>query len=126
MTKSATELSAVAIGGALGALIRWGVMGELGDAGWSTAGSLLIVNVAGAFALGWFFSSLRTKEVWGPLVVAFAATGFLGSFTTFSGYILESIELSRLGSYLEAALLLAGSVVVGLAAAVAGRRLGER
>lgn len=126
MTRAAPELFAAVLGGALGALARWGLAEAMVDAGGSAAGTLLLVNVIGAFALGWFLSHHRTRDAWRPLVVVFAATGLLGSFTTFSGYILESIELSRVDSLLQGAFLLIGSVVAGLAAAVAGRKLGER
>jgi CrcB protein len=49
--------------------------------------------------------------------------GLLGSFTTFSAFSVESIELFRSGSWLVGILYITGSVGIGLIAAIQGRRL---
>ena len=53
------------------------------------------------------------------------ATGFLGSFTTFSTFSVESVRLVEQGSYGLAAGNVVGSLVVGLIFAAIGLSLGR-
>ena len=114
---------AVALGGALGALLRHAVASWLGphepDAfPWST----WAVNIAGCLAIGLILAVLERAR-FGDSARAFLVTGLLGSFTTFSTFGHETwclIERGRLGT---AGLYLATSLVVGLAAVGAGRAL---
>lgn len=126
MTSSSRLLIAVMLGGAFGAVARFVVVDALGTAGLAASVSLVAVNVAGAFALGWMRSDAAAGREWASGAVVFLTTGLLGTFTTFSGYIVESVELWRLADFAAAAVLLVGSVGFGLGAAVAGRKLGER
>ena len=48
------------------------------------------------------------------------ATGFLGSYTTFSSFTYETLALFDRGDYMEAALNVAGSILVGLLATLGG------
>ena len=56
---------------------------------------------------------------------AFIFIGFLGSFTTFSTFGLESFNLARDGQWLLAAANIGLSVIVGLAAVLAGGMLSK-
>lgn len=79
----------------------------------------LVVNVLGTFGLG----LLRGLSVAGDEMVI-AGTALLGSFTTFSTWMLESERLGEEGDGALALVNLAGSIVAGTAAAVAGWALG--
>lgn len=90
----------VGIGGAIGALCRYGVtlLSNLlffpEKFPWTT----LFVNVFGSFLLGilFYFSSEQIIErKISPEAKLFLATGFLGSFTTFSTYTLDSFQLFK-------------------------------
>jgi CrcB protein len=105
-------------GGAVGTALRFGV-NELADETWA---SVTLVNVVGAFALGWFIS--RSTFTSGSLN-AFFATGVLGSFTTFSALALETVLRADEGSWFGAFLFIVLSVLAGLVAAVAGKRVGS-
>ena len=63
---------------------------------------------------------IRTSEVRGPLMI-----GFIGAYTTFSTLALESWRLLEDGAYLQGVANLGGSVVLGLAALVAGIGIGR-
>ena len=117
---------AVFVGGAMGSLARLAVVAalEAGDGGLVAA--LLVVNVSGAFALGWLLADRRSASWLGPAWFGFLATGLIGSYTTFSSYAVEGVEILDRSTPLAAVAFLAGSVAVGLAAAIAGRKVGER
>ncbi len=73
------------------------------------------VNLAGALALGLLAGLAVADDVY-----RLAATGFLGAYTTFSGWMLDSRRLPRP----FAAVNLGASLVLGVLAAWAGRKLG--
>ena len=79
----------------------------------------LVVNVSGSFVLG----VLTGAGVGGDWLLL-AGTGFLGSFTTFSTWMLESERLGEEGEGRLALLNLAGSLAAGLAAAALGWAIG--
>ena len=110
----------VGVGGAFGAIARYlatdWVRALAGDAfPWGT----LAVNVAGSFVLGflmvWLQSTVPSSQI-----RQLVAIGFLGSFTTFSTFSYEAVELARRGQVLGAGGYAAGSVSLGLAAVVLG------
>jgi len=116
---------AVAAGGALGAVARAGVAAALEAWGAASLWSLLVINVAGALALGWYLSRGQARVQRPALVASFVAIGFLGSFTTFSAFSLEVVLMFENGAWFAASSYVATSVVAGLAALLAGRRLAE-
>ena len=64
--------------------------------------------------------AILPADIRGPLMI-----GFLGAYTTFSTWMLESWRLIEGGAYLAALGNLVGSVVVGLVAVVAGLVVGR-
>lgn len=111
-------LAAVAIGGAAGTLARAGLADLVDEAGswpWPT----FAANVAGAFVLGWVAAYLPREA---PERAALGA-GLCGALTTFSTFALEALTMVDDGAGGRAALYVTSSVVLGLAAAVAGGRL---
>ena len=120
-----TYLVLVALGGAAGAVARYGVdrlaLAHLG----STLAGTAIVNVSGSFALGLLAGVLGTRTDWPDEVRMLAAVGFLGSYTTFSTLSLATVRLLEEGNVAGAAANLSASVVLGLAAAFVGLMLGR-
>ena len=112
-------LFAIALGGAVGSVTRYGV-GTLFDRGEGAfpAGTL-IVNVAGCLLLGflvrYFTPASMSAELRAGLTI-----GFCGGFTTFSTFSLETIRLTESGNWQRAALYVLASVVLSLAALMAG------
>jgi CrcB protein len=114
-------LLAVAVGGAIGSLGRYGV-GELLPPGRSSLPvSTLLVNVAGSLALGLLVGALPRARWLRP----FVGTGVLGGFTTFSAFALETDRL--LGRAPVLAVVYVGlTLLLGLAAAWLGLLTGRR
>src|SRR5436853_4967308 len=111
----------VALAGALGALARYGLGLAVGPVTfpWVT----LVINVSGAFVLGAVLT-LAPARHWSPNLSAPIAVGFLGAYTTFSTFSWETFVLGRVdGRWASAALYVAASVVLGIAAAWAGQNV---
>ncbi len=108
-----TPVISVAIGGALGAVARYLV-------GLAVAFPLgtLTVNVLGSLAIGlvWALFAVRGLQAWLPLVM----TGFLGGFTTFSAFSLDTLRLVEGGRYAAAGGYVLGSVLLSLLACAFG------
>jgi CrcB protein len=117
---------AVAAGGGLGTLGRASIAAAM--VGWGVASlwGVLFVNVVGALALGWYAAHVRNSDRWSTLMVGFVAAGILGSFTTFSAFSLEVVELFETGDWLVGSVYAVATVGVGLVAATVGRRFAEQ
>lgn len=114
----------VAVGGALGALARYGLSGWVQDAAGGTfPWGTLVVNVLGCFLLGLVLVWLERVAVASEMR-SFATIGVLGAFTTFSTFSYEAVALLRDREWLRAGGYLSGSLLLGLAAVVAGFALG--
>ncbi len=115
---------AIAAGGALGALARHFVSGQITH--WLGTGfpwGILAANVAGSFAMGILVEAMAL--VWSPSqeLRAFLTVGFLGAFTTFSTFSLEVALLYERGQALLAALYIAASVLLAVGGLFAGLAL---
>lgn len=112
---------AVALGGALGALLRyavslWMVRRDPERWPWAT----LLVNVIGSAALGGIaFHTIEQGALSQPARL-FLAVGLCGGFTTMSTFAFETLEYARLGLGGRAAAYAMVSVVLSVAAVFAG------
>jgi CrcB protein len=110
----------VAVGGALGAVARYGLSGWVQSvAGGTFPWGTLVVNVLGCFLLGFAFRVLQLSAV-SPALRGAVTVGFLGAFTTFSTFGLETVGLLQDGRWARAVAYAGGSVAVGLVAVLAG------
>jgi CrcB protein len=107
----------VAAAGALGALSRYGLGRMVGTTSfpWTT----LAINLAGSFALGVVLKA-AVENGWSSTTTATVGTGFLGAFTTFSTFSVETHTLLRAGRGSAAAVYVGVSVVGGVCAAALG------
>ena len=120
------QLVLVGLGGFAGAVLRWLVDGWVSERN-PTAFPLgtLAINLTGSFVLGVLFAWVIERNVLPPDVRLPLMVGFLGAYTTFSTFMLESWRLIEEGAYALAAANLVGSVVLGLVAVVAGLAVGR-
>lgn len=121
------HLAAVALGGALGALARYGVNGLIYPvmAGKFPLGTL-VVNVLGSVVMGVLYVLVFDKGWLNPEWRNLLMVGFLGAFTTFSAFSLDALALWQNGHLLLAACYVGFSVVLcllGIGAAVYLTRL---
>ena len=119
------RIAAIVFGGAIGTLARAGVAEGLpvrpGQWPWAT----FIVNVAGAFILGWLLTRLAERTAPSRHWRLFAGTGFCGALTTFSTFQIETFQLARGGHEWVAVGYAVGSLAAGMAVAVAGVLVGR-
>lgn len=86
----------VAFGGALGAVLRFAVMEQVGSATspWGT----LTVNLVGSVALGALSAALALSVVSEGQALLFG-TGLLGAFTTMSTFSMDTVRLAQEGAW---------------------------
>ncbi|MFD0165307.1 fluoride efflux transporter CrcB [Streptomyces decoyicus] len=113
-------IGVVAVGGATGALARYGaaLLWPTGNGAfpWTT----LTVNAVGCALMGLLMVVITEVRPAHRLVRPFLGTGILGGFTTFSTYAVDIQRLVGAGQPAEALAYLAGTVLVALAAVWAG------
>ena len=107
------ELLLVGVGAVSGALLRWQVALHLGDQN-------LLVNVLGSTLLG-LLAGLPAA----PRRQLFLGIGFCGSLTTFSSWMMSSLELIHNGQLLAAVGLIAITLGLGLGGAGFGWFIGR-
>lgn len=115
------ELLFIALGGAVGALARFGIaswaqnLSHSGEFPWGT----LTVNLIGAFLIGVIWA-VTERLVISVDIRQLIFAGVLGSFTTFSTFCLENFNLFRIGDWKFALINIGVSNVFGLALVAAG------
>ncbi len=111
-----------ALGGALGALTRWGVAEALPSSpgGWPWA--TLAVNLAGCLLVGLLLATLLARSPAPAWARPLLAVGVLGGFTTYSAFAVEAVLLADGGAVVLAAGYVLASVLGGVLAVVAGVR----
>jgi fluoride exporter len=113
-----TTMLAVALGAAIGAVLRWAAGVWMNPLWHGFPLGTLVVNCAGGFMIG---AALIGFERWpSELPRAFVITGFLGGLTTFSAFSGESLNLLHRGQMLMAVLHAAAHVFGALACVAAG------
>lgn len=113
------RLLLVLTGGAIGTAARLVLMLLIPDQG-GVPFAILLANIAGAFLIGVVAARLPAARD----LRVFLATGILGGFTTYSSFMTGTLALWA-DAPVVAFAYAAGSLVLGLAAAAAGMRLGR-
>jgi CrcB protein len=113
-------VAAVAVGGAVGALARWGLTEAFPSDVDAFPWTILAINVAGSFVLALLPALAVVRR--SRLVTVGLGPGVLGGFTTLSAYSEEARALLDHGRTATAGLYLVGTLAACLVAvAVAGR-----
>jgi CrcB protein len=108
-----SELALVALGAVPGAVMRWQIGSYLHD-------NDVIVNVLGAFILGWL-AGLPPR----PRRQLLVGIGFCGSLTTFSSWMVNCVSFIAQGDWLAALGLIGLTLGLGLGAAALGVFVGR-
>ena len=118
------DVVAVFVAGLLGTALRLGIDALLPHSGNEFPLSTLLINVAGAFALGALVARLWPSAA--PWLKAALGPGLLGSFTTFSAVAVALVSLTAAGDAFMAIGYLALTLLLGVGAAALGLGLGRR
>ncbi|MGN8832899.1 fluoride efflux transporter CrcB [Selenomonas montiformis] len=119
----------VFLGGGLGAVCRYLVTTQIGARfGTMFPWGTLSVNLLGSLLMGWILGLIlllteRTGSGLGEAARLLLTVGFLGGFTTFSSFSMETLTLLRGGSFFYALANIGMNVILGLLAAWLGLSL---
>jgi len=116
-------LAAVAAGGALGAVARYGLTGRWPHSASAFPWVTFVINVSGCLLIGCLMVLVEHLWVGRRLVRPFLGAGVLGGFTTFSSYVLDIQRLLAAGVAGLALVYLAGTVLAALLAVWCGQLL---
>jgi CrcB protein len=118
---------AVSLGAIPGALSRYYV--TVWSAHWFGTGfpvGTFLINLTGAMIMGFFVTYTLERTITSPDLRLLVATGFLGSYTTFSTYALDTMNLVQSGNYLKSLLYWVGSATLGVMCLVLGGAIARR
>ena len=119
---SFTTCLIVMIGGALGTLARYGISVLMVPYSRDLPIGTILINVTGSFVIG-LFGTLTLAHGRFPVsdnLRLFVMIGLCGGYTTFSSFSLQTLDLMRNGAVMRAAINIAASVVLCVAATACG------
>ena len=121
------KLAAIAIGGAAGSVLRYGVSQGIHTlVGRGFPWGTLVVNSLGSLLIGFLFVYLVERSAVSEVLRAALFIGLLGGFTTFSTFSLETLVLIEEASYFKAVVNIFISVVLCLGGAWLGMTLARQ
>lgn len=103
---------AIALGGALGSVLRYAVQSALRPVSGGFPWGTLTVNLVGSFLIG--LCAALAERQGGSWIRPWLMVGVLGGFTTFSAFSLENVHLLRGGQLALTFAYLLASVAGGL------------
>lgn len=120
------KLAVLAAAGALGTLARYGLTGAVHKLkGTAFPWGTLAVNLIGCLIAGFIWTLFEGREPVDAETRTLILVGFMGAFTTFSAFILDTSHLIRAADWTSAAANIAVQNVVGIVALFAGLALGR-
>jgi CrcB protein len=125
-TGATMRITLLILFGAAGTLARYGLQGFVQHrAGSSFPTGTLIVNIVGCLLLGGVTQFGLHHLSLSPDWRIGLSVGFLGAFTTFSTFGLETVRLLEDGEWMRAVLYASGSIIGGMLAIVGGMRIAD-
>ncbi|MES9858854.1 MAG: fluoride efflux transporter CrcB [Sedimenticola sp.] len=122
-----SQVLSIAAGGAAGAVMRfWVSNGVYTLVGRSFPYGTLAVNLLGSLVMGLLFTLFIERMTVTPEMRGALLIGFLGAFTTFSTFSIETINLLEQADYLKAGLNMVISVIACVAACWVGLLIGRQ
>ena len=117
---------AVAVGGAIGSMLRYGI-GQLTTnvLGTTPVLATFTVNVSGSFLLGIFYTLCNDRLVTSIELRVLIGVGLIGGYTTFSTFSFETISLIESGESIKATANILANLLFGIGAAYLGILMGK-
>ena len=114
-------ISSAAIGGAIGAVSRYGLSHFITHAlGNGFPYATMVVNIIGSLIMGVLIGLFANYYTPSPEIKALLITGILGSFTTFSTFSLDAVSMIERNNYIGAGGYILSSVVLSIFAVFIG------
>jgi len=111
------QLVAIAMGGAFGAMLRFIVSNSVSQHwGREFPYGTLSVNILGSLVMGFLFVAIGAMPGISPHWRSILMVGFLGAFTTFSTFSLDTLDLAMRGQWISGLTNILVSVVLCIAA----------
>ena len=119
-------IAAIALGGMLGALSRYGVDVAVEQRSssvfpWST----FVINASGCLVVGFFLAAIVDRHHTPQWLRLGLVVGFCGAYTTFSTFAQETLDLMEESRAALAVANVAASATVGIVAVFVGERIGK-
>jgi fluoride exporter len=116
----------IGLAGLVGTVGRYALSGVIARRfGETFPAGTLVVNIIGCFLAGLLFYLLQERNLVSPTARTVVMIGFLGGFTTFSSFGLQTFTLLRDGEFWFASLNIIGSNFLGLLMVWAGYTVGK-
>lgn len=114
------------MGGIIGSLMRY-VLSLLAVNIWGERFPIgtLLINLTGAFLLGWFTTRFGHSKKLHPYFITAFSTGVVGSYTTFSTFCLETVRLFEAEDYFKGMIYVLLSLFGGLLFVKMGQNFGD-
>ena len=120
--ETVSKILFVAIGGALGAVARYGIGLIFGNALTPFPFATFFINVTGSFLIGFLLTKFEANETLKLLLI----TGFLGAYTTFSTFEYEAFQLTQTKQTMIAFAYVALSFALGFIGVASGIWVAKR
>ena len=110
----------VATGGALGAVLRYLLTNICKSLFVSSIYGTISVNILGSFLIGYFITSDFVNKLSENFIKFFLIIGLLGSFTTFSAFSYEVVDLINSKKYITSITYIFISIIISIISAYLG------
>ncbi len=114
------QIILVASGGATGALLRFSLSGLIKIYFYNSFIATLFINIIGSFLIGYIISLSGIKNLPENFIRYFLIIGFLGSFTTFSTFSYEVLDLIYSKKFSTSIIYIISSVILCIFSAFVG------
>ncbi|MEH7075357.1 fluoride efflux transporter CrcB [Neobacillus drentensis] len=117
----------VGLGGVAGSLLRY-LLSVIAVELWGKAFPIgtLFINLSGAFLLGFITTHFVGSKRVHPYLITALTTGVIGSYTTFSTFSVETVQLLESGKFALGLLYLFVSLIGGILLVRAGMKLSQQ
>jgi fluoride exporter len=126
LTLSPAALVAIAVGGALGTVVRFLLDTTFSEQPGHFPTVTLLINLSGSLAIGVLVPLVERKTRRSPLARPFLFVGLLGGWTTYSTLAVDTVILVKDGHAGTSGLYLAATLIGGTALVVLGNAGGRR